>query len=497
MTQALRVVSVERGHDPAGAALIAFGGAGPLHACELAAQLGATQVLCLPASGVLSAVGLAAAERRRDASRSLLRPLAEVEALDRRVAELAAAEDGRGGARRGRPALRRPVVRAADPVRRPRRARRRLPRRARAPLRPRRPGRAVELVTLRAAAVRPGAEVRLTAGGDVERSRRTIRWDGEDVDAEVLSGTGLPPGTTSKARRSWSSRRRPASSRPAGPARPTSRTCGWSARERRRAPGRGRLAARDRGGDGHRADPQRASPNIKERRDCSTALFDADGRLVIQAEHIPVHLGALRPRSRPCAHTTSRPATCGAQRPFLAARTCRTSRSSRRSTSPASGSAGRVARPPRRRRRMVPASMPADSTELHQEGLILPPMRGSSGELIDLIAANSRAGDERRGDLRAQLAVHRLAERRVEERARAAAADWWRAACAEVGTTPSGAPRRDRGDARRALRGDRDGRGGRGRPRDPRGGRDRRRRGARRLRRHGPQHGGNLNCRSR
>jgi len=35
------------------------------------------------------------------------------------------------------------------------------------------------------------------------------------------------------------------------------------------------------------------SPNIKERRDCSTALFDADGRLVAQAEHIPVHLGAM------------------------------------------------------------------------------------------------------------------------------------------------------------------------------------------------------------
>ena len=72
MVQALRVVSVERGHDPAGASLLAFGGAGPLHACELATQLGATRVLCLPASGVLSAVGLAAAERRRDASRSLL-----------------------------------------------------------------------------------------------------------------------------------------------------------------------------------------------------------------------------------------------------------------------------------------------------------------------------------------------------------------------------------------------------------------------------------------
>ena len=55
--------------------------------------------------------------------------------------------------------------------------------------------RAVELVTLRAAAVAPGAEVTLTATGDVERGRRTIRWDGEEVEAEVLRGSGLPPGT--------------------------------------------------------------------------------------------------------------------------------------------------------------------------------------------------------------------------------------------------------------------------------------------------------------
>jgi N-methylhydantoinase B len=80
---------------------------------------------------------------------------------------------------------------------------------------------------------------------------------------------------------------------------------------------------------------------------------------------------------------------------------------------------------------MVPASMPADSTELHQEGLILPPAR-LDDDLIDLIAANSRAGDERRGDLRAQLAVHRLAERRVSELCGRRGAGWWRAACGEV-----------------------------------------------------------------
>ena len=75
--------------------------------------------------------------------------------------------------------------------------------------------------------------------------------------------------------------------------------------------------------------------------------------------------------------------------------------------------------------------MPADSTELHQEGLILPPAR-LHDDLIDLIAANSRAPDERRGDLRAQLAVHRLAERRVGELHARRGGEWWRAACSEV-----------------------------------------------------------------
>ena len=51
-------------------------------------------------------------------------------------------------------------------------------------------------MTLRAAAVQPGAEVRLSATGDVERSARTIRWDGAEIEADVLTGTGLPQGTT-------------------------------------------------------------------------------------------------------------------------------------------------------------------------------------------------------------------------------------------------------------------------------------------------------------
>ncbi|HZO62374.1 MAG TPA: hydantoinase/oxoprolinase family protein [Gaiellaceae bacterium] len=66
MARALRVVSVERGIDPRGLALVAFGGAGPLHACSLAEDLGMERVLVPEASGVLSALGLAAADLRRD-----------------------------------------------------------------------------------------------------------------------------------------------------------------------------------------------------------------------------------------------------------------------------------------------------------------------------------------------------------------------------------------------------------------------------------------------
>jgi N-methylhydantoinase A len=66
MARALRVVSVERGIDPRGLTLVAFGGAGPLHACALAEELGITRVLVPRASGMLSALGLAVADLRRD-----------------------------------------------------------------------------------------------------------------------------------------------------------------------------------------------------------------------------------------------------------------------------------------------------------------------------------------------------------------------------------------------------------------------------------------------
>jgi N-methylhydantoinase A len=77
MTRALRVVSVEQGLDPRDFALVAFGGAGPLHACALADELEIETVLVPAAAGVLSALGLSAADERRDTVRSYVCALDE------------------------------------------------------------------------------------------------------------------------------------------------------------------------------------------------------------------------------------------------------------------------------------------------------------------------------------------------------------------------------------------------------------------------------------
>jgi N-methylhydantoinase A len=77
MLRALRVVSVERGHDPRDFALVAFGGAGPLHACALAEELDIGAVLVPETAGVLSALGLVAGDERRDRVVSYVCPLAD------------------------------------------------------------------------------------------------------------------------------------------------------------------------------------------------------------------------------------------------------------------------------------------------------------------------------------------------------------------------------------------------------------------------------------
>ena len=89
MERALRAVSVERGVDPPGLALVAFGGAGPLHACALAEALGMAAVVVPPRAGVLSAVGLLCSPHQRDLVASWPAP-ADHEGLDAALAELGA-----------------------------------------------------------------------------------------------------------------------------------------------------------------------------------------------------------------------------------------------------------------------------------------------------------------------------------------------------------------------------------------------------------------------
>jgi N-methylhydantoinase A len=96
MAQAVRVVTVERGIDPRDLALVAFGGAGPLHAARVAEELGMRRVLAPEASGVLSALGLVVSERRRDLVESVL--LSGDELTQERIAAIVErlCERGRG-----------------------------------------------------------------------------------------------------------------------------------------------------------------------------------------------------------------------------------------------------------------------------------------------------------------------------------------------------------------------------------------------------------------
>src|SRR3954454_11331481 len=153
------------------------------------------------------------------------------------------------------------------------------------------------------------------------------------------------------------------------------------------------------------------SANIKERRDCSTALFDERGRMIAQAEHIPVHLRAMpdavaaviaRDPEPGQVWILNDPFTGGTHLPdvTLVSRTELGFAVSRAHHADVGG--------------MEPASLPAESRELVQEGLLLPPLP-LTDEVLALFLANTRNPEERRGDLRAQLAAHHLAERRVAE----------------------------------------------------------------------------------
>src|SRR5437764_9433701 len=153
------------------------------------------------------------------------------------------------------------------------------------------------------------------------------------------------------------------------------------------------------------------SANIKERRDCSTALFDERGRMVAQAEHIPVHLGAMPDAvAAVMAHDPAPedvfilndPYAGGTHLPDVTLVT-RTELGFAVTRAHHADVGGRE-----------PGSMPAGSRELAEEGVVIPPTR-LDDEVLERLLAQMRNPDERRGDLRAQLAAHHLAARRVAE----------------------------------------------------------------------------------
>jgi len=204
MVRALRVVTVQRGIDPRRYALLAFGGAGGLHAARIADELGITHIVCPRASGVLAALGLVVSPRRRDVQRSVF--LFGEELTSDRVAELVAelGEQARSELHEPEAELRAvyelryrgqafelAVSGSLTPA--PEELRRGFEERHHERYGYHDADQELELVTLRVSATMSGAEVSLQeAAGELTRGRRQAILDGEERELDVLRGTPEP-----------------------------------------------------------------------------------------------------------------------------------------------------------------------------------------------------------------------------------------------------------------------------------------------------------------
>ncbi len=182
MLRALRVMTVEQGIDPREFALLAFGGAGGLHACEMADELEISTVLFPRASGVLSALGLVAAERREDGARSVLAPLGgPIEVPEGELAfELRYAGQAHELTVRGVPPEPGALREAFEALHAERYGHTD-------------PEAEVELVTIRATRREPGPDVALRGGGgEVEFGERRVVLGGQGAAARILRGEPGP-----------------------------------------------------------------------------------------------------------------------------------------------------------------------------------------------------------------------------------------------------------------------------------------------------------------
>jgi N-methylhydantoinase B/oxoprolinase/acetone carboxylase alpha subunit len=162
------------------------------------------------------------------------------------------------------------------------------------------------------------------------------------------------------------------------------------------------------------------SPNIKERADCSSALFTPAGELLVQAEHIPVHLGSMPAAVRAVIDHAAHDAQPGDQfignDPFAGG----THLNDVTLVAPAFTTTGRLVGWVANRAHhadlggMAPGSMPPDATEIQQEGLRVPPVR-LTPEVEALFVTASRTPEERRGDLDAQRGANAIGVARFAE----------------------------------------------------------------------------------
>jgi N-methylhydantoinase B len=175
------------------------------------------------------------------------------------------------------------------------------------------------------------------------------------------------------------------------------------------------------------------SANIKERRDCSTALFDAAGELVMQAEHIPVHLGSMPDAVAAIRGEEQQPGVAWVLNdpyrggthlpdvtlisPVFAAGELLGFAASRAHHADIGGP--------------TPGGMPAFSKTLEEEGVVIPPTRVDDAEL-ERLAAQMRAPRQRLADLRAQQAANRIGETRLGELVERLGATRLRAGMAEI-----------------------------------------------------------------
>jgi N-methylhydantoinase B len=160
------------------------------------------------------------------------------------------------------------------------------------------------------------------------------------------------------------------------------------------------------------------SSNIKERRDASTALFDAGGQMVMQAEHIPVHLGAMPAAVEAVLGEEHEPGVSwilndpfagGTHLPDITVITPVFDTTNAELIGFAASRAHHADVGAR-----LPGSMPADSRSLEEEGVVIPPTRLDDAT-VEALVQRMRQPHERRADLRAQLAANRTGALRLSE----------------------------------------------------------------------------------